>query len=249
MAEARNRLRFNCTACQTLCEHVGAAVSLVLEEKTALGLAAPARRATAAGNPQRAGVARSGLARPPGTGEDREVPPPLVRSAAALDRLHDHQCAFGQDLSRGVAGRRAGQFVSARVPTSAPTRWARASTFCTCCIACGGDFPPRRGRNPIATARRLSTCFTARNSTLHLQLPDRPDAELVKAVGSLADGPIDDVRRLVDCLTRLDRLGRNITVYPDAEELIQRRLFERHMSDRMAEIQKDPRGTRCASNC
>ncbi len=40
MAEARNRLQFNCTACQTLCEHVGAAVSLILEEKTALGLAA-----------------------------------------------------------------------------------------------------------------------------------------------------------------------------------------------------------------
>jgi len=41
MAAARNRLKFNCTACETLCEHVGAAVSLVLEEKTALGLAAP----------------------------------------------------------------------------------------------------------------------------------------------------------------------------------------------------------------
>jgi len=40
MAPARNRLRFNCTACETLCEHVGAAFSLVLEEKTALGLAA-----------------------------------------------------------------------------------------------------------------------------------------------------------------------------------------------------------------
>ncbi len=41
MAAAGNRLKFNCTACETLCEHVGAAVSLVLEEKTALGLAAP----------------------------------------------------------------------------------------------------------------------------------------------------------------------------------------------------------------
>ena len=41
MAAANNRLKFNCTACETLCEHVGAAVSLVLEDKTALGLAAP----------------------------------------------------------------------------------------------------------------------------------------------------------------------------------------------------------------
>ena len=40
-AEARNRLRWNCTRCSTACEHVGAALSLILEEKTALGLAAP----------------------------------------------------------------------------------------------------------------------------------------------------------------------------------------------------------------
>ncbi len=41
MAEATNQLKFNCTVCETMCHHVGAAVSLVLEDKTGLGLAAP----------------------------------------------------------------------------------------------------------------------------------------------------------------------------------------------------------------
>ena len=41
MASARNRLHWNCTACSLPCEHVGTALSLVLEEKVALGLAAP----------------------------------------------------------------------------------------------------------------------------------------------------------------------------------------------------------------
>src|SRR5258708_53576 len=36
MAEARDRLHWNCTACSQLCEHVGAAFSLILEEKMAL---------------------------------------------------------------------------------------------------------------------------------------------------------------------------------------------------------------------
>ena len=76
--------------------------------------------------------------------------------------------------------------------------------------------------------------------TLHLRLPDRPDAELVNTIGSLADGPIGNVRKLVDVMAKLERLGHNVTVYPDAEELIQRRLFEQHMADRMAEIRKDP---------
>src|SRR5262249_41177831 len=41
MAEARQRLHWNCSQCFQACEHVGAAFSLILEEKMALGLAAP----------------------------------------------------------------------------------------------------------------------------------------------------------------------------------------------------------------
>ena len=41
MAQARRRLHFNCDKCQTLCNHVGAAFALILEEKTVLGLAKP----------------------------------------------------------------------------------------------------------------------------------------------------------------------------------------------------------------
>ena len=41
MADAKDRLHWNCTSCEWPCEHAGAAFSLLLEEKTALGLAAP----------------------------------------------------------------------------------------------------------------------------------------------------------------------------------------------------------------
>ena len=41
MSSAPQRLRWNCTRCGRACEHVGAALSLILEEKTALGLAVP----------------------------------------------------------------------------------------------------------------------------------------------------------------------------------------------------------------
>ena len=43
MAEAQKRLHWNCSRCFQACEHVGAALSLILEEKLALGLAAPPR--------------------------------------------------------------------------------------------------------------------------------------------------------------------------------------------------------------
>ena len=39
--ERNQRLHFDCSACTTACAHVGAAFSLILEEKLALGLSAP----------------------------------------------------------------------------------------------------------------------------------------------------------------------------------------------------------------
>src|SRR5262249_44424434 len=41
--EAKDRLHWHCTVCQEPCEHVGALFSTVLENKIALGLAAPPR--------------------------------------------------------------------------------------------------------------------------------------------------------------------------------------------------------------
>ena len=41
MSESYDRLHWSCTACESLCEHVGAAFSLILDEKMTLGLAAP----------------------------------------------------------------------------------------------------------------------------------------------------------------------------------------------------------------
>ena len=43
MADARQRLHWNCTGCDVPCEHAGAAFSLLLEEEMSLGLAAPPR--------------------------------------------------------------------------------------------------------------------------------------------------------------------------------------------------------------
>src|SRR3990172_9018503 len=40
-SEMPKRLRFNCSECTAACEHLGAAFSLILEEKLALGLSAP----------------------------------------------------------------------------------------------------------------------------------------------------------------------------------------------------------------
>ena len=228
MAEAKNRLRMNCTACETVCEHIGAAVSLILEEKTALGLAAAPDERRPIETLERGRVARTGAARSSGAGENREVPPAIVRSTTALGRLHDHQRTFGQDLSRGPARRRAGDSFC-----SCPD--FRTNTLGTCkhimhvLHRVKRRFPVSARKKPYRNSKAFVHVLYGEEVSLRLQLPDRPKPELVEAVGALADGPIDDMRRLVDCIKRLEQLGHGITVYPDAEELIERRLFELHM--------------------
>ena len=41
----------------------------------------------------------------------------------------------------------------------------------------------------------------------------------------LMNKPIQDVRDLVDRVKRLEDLGREVTIYPDAEEYIQKALY------------------------
>jgi hypothetical protein len=239
MAEAKNRLRFNCTACQTICEHVGAAVSLVLEEKTALGLAAvPDER------------------RPLEMLSEPELLEQALRDRMERAKTEKFQVR-SSDPEKPWADYTVISALSGKSYRVALRGEERGDSFCSCpdfrtntlgtckhilnvLHRVKRRFPSAARKKPYRNRETFVHVLYGEELTLRLQLPDRADPELLGAVGSLADEPIVDVRRLVDCMAKLDRLGRNITVFPDAEELIQRRLFERHMADRMAEIQKDP---------
>ena len=52
MDTSNGRLRWNCTVCESLCEHVGAAFSFILDEKMTLGLAAPPARTRTGREPE-----------------------------------------------------------------------------------------------------------------------------------------------------------------------------------------------------
>jgi len=70
--------------------------------------------------------------------------------------------------------------------------------------------------------------------------PDRLDHQAARIVSPLTRGPIDDTARLVKSIGRLESLGHDVTVYPDAEEYIRHRLFESRVADLVSEIRHDP---------
>ena len=239
MASAPDRLHFNCTACETKCEHLGAAFSLILEEKLALGLAAPP--------PERV----------PMESLDEEQ---LVEQAIAERQERADKEKFrlkSRDPKRPWTDYTITSAGSGKTYRLALRGEQRGESFCSC---------PDFRTNTLGTCKhllyalnRIRAKFTDRvrrrkfknkdtfvhlsyldEITLHLRLPDKADQELLDIAGKLADKPVGNVGRLVRCLGRLEQAGYDVVVYPDAEEFIHRRLLAERLSKRAAEVRSDP---------
>jgi len=239
MASAKNRLHYNCTACNTVCEHVGAAFSLILEEKLALGLSKPPRE---------------------------RVPMESLSEEELLDRaLGERQERAdkekfrlkSQDPQRPWTDYTIASAASGKAYRLALRGEQRGQSYCTC---------PDFRTNTLGTCKhvlyalsRIRTKFPAKTRrqafqnkeihvhllydkeiTIHLRLPQKVDQGVVDIAGKLVDEPIDDARKLLRCVSQLQQAGHDVVVYPDAEEAISRRLLQERLRQRTEEIRRDP---------
>ena len=233
------KLAFECSACETACEHVGAAFSLILEEKTALGLAAPP-------DPQ---------APLETLGEEELVRRALEerRERARTERM----VARSADPSRPWTDYAVTNKASGKTYRVALRGLERGASYCSC-----PDFRTNtlgtckhvlnvqgkvRRRFPAA---RLKRSYRRRHVAVHLRyageaelrllLPSKLEPQLERMVRPLRDRAIDDVPDLLRRIRRLERAGREVLIYPDAEAHIQARLFETHVEELVAAIRGNP---------
>ena len=239
MASARDRLHFNCTTCNTHCEHIGAAVSLILEEKLALGLAAPPIEEIPLEHLSEQQLVERALA------ERAE----RARTERFRLKAHDPRRPWSDyTITSATSGK------SYRVALRGEGRGEsycscpdfRTNTLGTCkhilyaLDRVAKKFPAAKRRRRPRLRQAVVHVQYGEELTLHLALPDRAEEQAVRSAEAFVDRPIDDVRGLVDCISRLESRGCPVTVYPDAEELIQQRLFQERIADRVAEIRRDP---------
>ena len=239
MASAQRRLHFNCTACETVCAHVGAAFSLILEEKLALGLAAPP--------PERVPMESLGeeelIRRAIGERQERADKEKFrLQSSTPRRPWADYTItskASGKTYRLAIRGEDRGQSYC-----SCPD--FRANTLGTCkhiLYALGRirtKFPASVRRRRFQTKETYVHLLYGETNSLHLRLPAKVEESVRKIAGNLAERPIDDVGKLVRCIQRLSRAGCEVAVYPDAEEHINLRLLRERLSGRVEEIRRDP---------
>ncbi len=238
-ATHRDRLVFNCTACDATCEHIGAAVSLVLEEKMALGLAAPPEDREALETLSEEELVQRAIAERQERAEKERM---TLRSTDPSTPWTEYTITnpeSGKTYRLALRGLERGQSFC-----SCPD--FRTNTLGTCKhLLHALEKLPRRFsadvlKRPYRSKQLAIHLAYGNEIELRLETPSRMSDEVREAVEPLVDKPITDIIVLMRQLNRLQKLGQDVLVYPDAEEYIQQRLFQIRIESRIAEIRRDP---------
>ena len=233
------RLHYECSACEAACTHLGAAFSLVLEEKLALGLAAPP--------PEKTPV--EGLS-------DEELVKQAIEERA--ERAQSEKMVLKSfDNKRLWTDYAVTNRASGKTYRVALRGWERGESFCTC---------PDFRKNTLGTCKhillvteKMKTHFNksiretpfkiedvsvyirySEKLELRLLIPEDLDKEAMTTLKPLKDKAVKDVRDLLERIRAVERLGREVTVYPDAEEFINMLLYRDRVAAKMGEIRRDP---------
>lgn len=77
---------------------------------------------------------------------------------------------------------------------------------------------------------------------LRVAVPKNLDAKAAKILRPIMNTPIEVLPDLLERIRKLERMGANVAVHPDAEEWIEQRLMLQRLQSKSAEIRKDPAG-------
>lgn len=239
MAEVPHSLNWNCTRCRTACEHVGAALSLILEEKMALGLAAPPSERTPMETLGTDALVAQAIAERTERAKTERM---KIKSVQPQNPWTDYlitSSISGKTYRVALRGMKAGQ-----VYCTCPD--FRSNTLGTCKHVIKVQDNVRR-RIPAARLRRP---FVQRDIAVHVRydhdrelrllIPSQLDPSLERVLRPFVNKPIQDVSDLLRRIRKVETAGQSVTIYPDAEELIRAQLFRDHVDAKAAEIRRNP---------
>ncbi len=232
-------LQLSCNCCPNACEHAGAALALVLEEKLALGLAEPPARPV----PVESLSEEELLAQALEERQERARTERMVLRAADPEELWSDYAVTNRD--------------SGKTYRVALRGWQRGESYCTC---------PDFRKNTLGTCKHILYALgrarrrfkkVVRDAPyrpdgiyvhlaygtdleVRLLLPDDLPAEAAEILEPLRGVPVTDLPDLLRRIRRVEVLGHPVTVYPDAEAYIDSVLTQVRLQARAKEVRKDP---------
>ncbi len=236
----KHRLLFECDKCgDHVCFHTGAAFSLLLEEKIALGLSIEC--------PQK---------KPIGAMTDEEV----VAMAMADRKLRAEQENMeiqSSDNSRIWTNYLVTNRSTGRSYRVALRGWKPGESYCSCpdfrkntlgtCKhiirveqEAAKQFPDEVRNQPYQRSGFAVHLRYGENLELRFLTPNGLAGQEADIAGQLEGDLSADVHRLLRCVQQLEAMGHSVNIYPDAEEYMETALFKEHINRTILEIRKDP---------
>lgn len=140
---------------------------------------------------------------------------------------------------------------------SSPT-WERGDSYCSC---------PDYRKNTLGTCKHIlytieavrkqfsqsvaNTSYKIKNIAVHLRygqeaelrilVPDNLDRKAVTLIRPFTNRAIEDIGGFLERIREIENLGHEVTIYPDAEEYMNRVLYLDRIKHKIAEIRKDPK--------
>ena len=229
------RLRVECSGCSRACVHVGGLLSILLEQKSNLGLAAPPSEATRPIDEQ--DLLAQAIEERAKRAETERM---KIRSADPKAPWTDYT------VTSAISGKtyRVALRGEARGVSYCACPDFKTNTLGTCkhimkVLARTRAFPKAVRARPYRRTRITVHLRYGEVASFAVALPQAISDAARAIVAPLITKPIE-VTDLVRRLQRLEAGGHAFFVTPDAEELIQRQLLARRMATLVAEIRHAP---------
>ncbi|MEW4531131.1 DEAD/DEAH box helicase [Maioricimonas sp. JC845] len=232
-------LQIDCDACEGPCEHAAAALRFLLDEKLTLGLSAPPDEAVPLELLTEEELHQRALA------ERQE----RAASEKMTLRACDPHSPWGDYV---LTSHNSGRSYRVAIHGEEP-----GTCYCSC---------PDYRTNHLGTCKHIlhalekirkrfpkkalqepfrRTCVEAwmdysAEGGVRFNLPDDAGATLTKLVRDGAAEPLHDAREVVRLVSRMERSGHEVLVYPDVEEWIDRNLTQQQLREATEELRRDP---------
>ncbi|MGD9288452.1 MAG: DEAD/DEAH box helicase [Desulfobacterales bacterium] len=233
------RLKIGCSVCSGACEHQGAALSLILEEKLTLGLSAPPPERVPMESLSEADLIKQAIS-------DRKER--AQKEKMRLKSLNPNELWTDYTITSFASGK------SYRI---ALRGWVPGASFCSCpdfrkntlgtckhilyALEKVGRKFKKAVRETPAEIREISVYLKyGKELQLGMLAPANLPPDIAKILAPYNGKWIKNIKGLIRDIQRVEGLGAEVVIYPDAEEYISQKLFQQRMTKAVAEIRKDP---------
>ena len=240
MSSKAKELHLHCDRCEEPCEHAGAAVMLLLEEKLMLGLAAPPDESVPLELLTREELLERAMAERKARAAGEKMTLRTMDTATPWTDYVLTSHASGKSYRVALRGTEPGQSYCS-CPDFRSNRLGTCKHILHAIEKVNQRFSNKELAKPYRRSNVSLRVDYGEPVGLRFNIPHEPDAAVKKHAVPFADATLTDAHQAVERIRQLERAGHDVHVYPDAEEWIERQLTQQRLRESAAEILKNPK--------